>query len=228
MDYLTESAEFICNQGGKISCEDSGNTKITYNGKILLTTAANVKNQVGICMIKSQPCKCQLTAWLSGFSPLKISNGKPLLTDTAKNFCSVGGEVGGQISVLNSGVFGHITAGSAPASISVAAAKILSATISDEKNKNLLVQNISDEKNKNSAEIKFRCGNSKCRNKNCPHSKNKFLEAAPVEKDALKLRKNYYKYIGEILKVDGMKIENQIESKDKNLDFCRQLCEKNF
>ena len=122
MDYLTESAEFICNQGGKISCKYSGNKKNTYDGKTLLTTPAKMKTKDGICAIMNNAAyNCQLTALWTGFSPSKILNGKLLLTDKAKIICTLGG----QIIVLNSGVSGHITAGSTLASISVAAAKIL-------------------------------------------------------------------------------------------------------
>lgn len=158
MDYLTENAKFICNQGGQITCKDSGNRKVTYDGKALLTTAASVKTKTGICVTLTaaaqgvaQPCKCQLTAWLPGFSPLKISSGNPILTDTAKNFCPVGG---GNISVMLSGVRGHITAGSVPASVSIAAAKILDAKISDEQNKNSSDQENSDKQSKKSSEQK--------------------------------------------------------------------------
>ena len=143
MDYLTEGAEFICNQGGRISCKDSDNKKVTYNNKILLTTSASVNKKFGYCAILTaaaqgtpQNCKCQLTKWLPGFSPLKISSNNPLLTDTAKNFCSVGGN----ISVMTSGVRGHITTGSISKNNSVAPAKVADKKISDEQNKNFSAQ----------------------------------------------------------------------------------------
>ena len=116
-DYLTENALFTCNQGGIIRCQDSGNNSVAYKGAALLTTGATLKSKSGICQFllatqfKPPYCKCQLTKWLPGFSPMKISNGKPLLTDTAKNFCPVGA---GSISVQVSGSFNQVTTGNAP------------------------------------------------------------------------------------------------------------------
>ena len=258
MDYLTEEAKFVCNQGGQISCKDLGNKKVTYNGKILLTTAADIKSKSGICAIKTaaaqgapQPCSCQLTEWLPGFSPLKISSNKPLLMQSAKNFCPVGGS----ISVMTSGVDGHVATGNLPSSSLISAAKILDIKISDEQNKTSTAQKISDDKNnsfeqsknfsaqKISAEqtekkfsnIKFRCETENCRNKNCPHfKKNSFAEQNKIsvpntsKSPSEILRLNYYNYIGKLINFDGKEIERRLKDKNKELEFCKMLCKKIF
>ncbi|MBR0260460.1 MAG: AHH domain-containing protein [Selenomonadaceae bacterium] len=147
-DYLTENAVFTCNQGGIIKCEDSNNKSVSHNGAALLTTSATLKSKTGICQIllaaqvKPPLCKCQLTKWLPGFSPMKISNGNPLLTDSAKNFCNVGGS----ISVQFSGHVNKITTGTAPASMNIAAAQVVKVVNRDEKIS-------AGEQNKNSAEV---------------------------------------------------------------------------
>ena len=144
-DYLTENAVFTCNQGGIIRCKDGGNNSVTYNGATLLTTGATLKSKMGICQILTalaqgtpRPCKCQLTTWIPGFSPMKTSKGKPLLTDTAKNFCPIGGS----ISVQTSGSFKHVTTGTAPAAMNLAAAELVEFVKRDEN-----VQTNSPEKN---------------------------------------------------------------------------------
>ena len=229
-DFLTEDAQFICNQGGKITCKDFGNSKVTHNGQTLLTTAAVLNNCFGICAIRTaaaqgvaKPCQCQLTAWIPGFSPMKISTGKSLLMDSAKNLCAFGGS----ISVVNSGVFSHLTTGSTPQKISLVAAKILEQKISAVEDKK-----ISDQKNsvvedkKISAgedKIKFRCGTEKCQNKNCSYKKNSFRESSPVEKNEVTLRKNYYEYVSGLV---GEKISDRIERRDKDLEFCKTLYKK--
>lgn len=138
-DFLSDDAIFTCDKGGVvIKCEDSGNDSVKYNGANLLTIGATVKFKAGACVPLQSPCNCQLTAWVKGFSLMKTSSGKPLLLDTAENFCSVGG---GRITVQSSGVNSHITTGNAPASMSI---------VEVAKNNSATAENISTE-NKQSA-----------------------------------------------------------------------------
>ena len=129
-DFLSEKATFICDKGGFITCKDSGNSSVKYNGETLLTTGATLENKAGACVNLQGPCNCKLTLWSSGFSPMKTSTGKPLLTDSAKNKCVFGGN----ISVVTSGVSGKVTTGTAPVAMSIAAAVLLKTEKAADKN----------------------------------------------------------------------------------------------
>ncbi len=124
-DFLNEDAVFICTQGGKITCKDFSNSNVQYNGAILLTTEAKKFFASNNCIfmtaqLKSpQPCMihCNLGEWLTGFLPTKLSNNKSLLTDKATCKCAT--VPIGFITVDKSGVNGHVTTGSVPASMSI-------------------------------------------------------------------------------------------------------------
>lgn len=211
-EFLTENAVFICDKGSVITCKDSGNNSVKYNGATLLTTGATVNTKAGVCVTLSAPCNCQLSAWIPGFSPMKISNGKPLLIDTAKNFCTVGA---GNISVKVSGVFGKLTTGNAPASMSITALNLNNPADSK--------QNVSAEKNstaKNSAEKNFTEKNSAekvpaenskkllskpSKNLFCPYNENDAKcqnceyprTPTTIDNNSAKLRENYLAHIAD-------------------------------
>lgn len=260
MDYLTEGAEFICNHGGKISCKDSGNRKVTYSGKTLLTTNAKKFSASGNCAYMTLQLKstqfctihCNLSAWLSGFSPLKTSSNTALLNDKAS--CKCFASPFSFVKVNKSGVNGHITAGSVPASVSVAAAKILDAKISDDKktasvkqNKNFSAQKVSEnkqaavfkistEENVSVAKLKnaenvsaakkiadVKFRCGDCKNTKCLYQKKSFREDSPIKNSSKDLKDNYYGYLSMLT---GEKIADKIESRDKNLDFFKSLYRK--
>ena len=149
-NFLTEKAVFICDKGGMIRCEDSGNKSVTHGGAALLTTGATLKSKTGICQTltimaqgATQPCKCRLSRWLAGFEPMKKSNGNSLLTDAAKNFCPVGG---GSISVKFSGHVEKVTTGNAPSAMKLAAALLVNVVPSAEKNSSAEKISVDDKK----------------------------------------------------------------------------------
>lgn len=149
-NFLTEKAVFICDKGGVIRCEDSGNKSVTHGGAALLTTGATLKSKTGICQTLTamaqgtpQPCKCRLSRWLAGFEPMKKSNGNSLLTDAAKNFCPVGG---GSISVKFSGHVEKVTTGNAPSTMKLAAALLVNVVPSAEKNSSAEKISVDDKK----------------------------------------------------------------------------------
>ena len=149
-NFLTEKAVFICDKGGVIRCEDSGNKSVTHGGAALLTTGATLKSKTGICQTltimaqgATQPCKCRLSRWLAGFEPMKKSNGNSLLTDAAKNFCPVGG---GSISVKFSGHVEKVTTGNAPSAMKLAAALLVNVVPSAEKNSSAEKISVDDKK----------------------------------------------------------------------------------
>lgn len=204
-EFLTENAVFICDKGGVITCKDSGNNSVKYNGATLLTTGATVNTKAGVCLTLRAPCNCQLSAWIPGFSPMKISNGKPLLIDTAKNFCRVGA---GNISVKVSGVFGNLTTGNAPASMSITALTLNNSADSKQnvpatKNstENISTANISTAKVP--AENSKKLLSKPSKNLFCPYNENDAKcqnceyprTPTTIDNNSAKLRENYLAHI---------------------------------
>ena len=255
-EFLTDKANFKCSGSPAVKFQiiEPTNHKVKYDGAPVLTDAAQIIG-TGNCPllaaklgVPSAPCSCSLSGWIQ-FDVNKKINSKFLLTKNSKNFCITGG---GNISVNSGGTGGKFSQGLKPVSVAVSSAnKNFESTqnnfdaqkeISVKKNfdaqnktSSAVKENFTDKKG-NSAlpveiveNIKFRCGTEKCPNKNCPHFKpNDFRDSALIEKDAVKLRKNYYKYIGEKINFDSKEIERQfqLENETRTLDFCLKLCEK--
>ncbi len=222
-DFLTENAQFTCTQGGFITCKDSGNSSVKYNGATLLTAGATVKTKAGICatltaMAQGTPqiCKCQLTAWAPA-EIMKNSGGAPLLTDSTKNTCIYGGIISAQMS----GVLGKVATGFTPAAMTMGAASLVNVEKVPENisaaNKNISpkIENSADSKQNNPA------SNAKIENpkktdapkllskpsKNlfCPYDENNEKcknctyprTPATIDNNSAILRKNYLAYIAD-------------------------------
>ena len=206
MDFLTENAVFNCVAGGVIQCKDSGNSSVKFNGAALLTTGAAVKSKFGICAIltaeaegTSQPCQCQLTAWL-GFAPNKLSNGKPLLMQTSTNICGVGGLISASVS----GAFMRVTTGIAPLATNIAAAETVKPSPAQKNSASAQTQTAADKKIPAAvaAESSQAVAQDERKNLLCPYSSDSakckscaYPQAGTqVDNDAAKLFANYTKH----------------------------------
>ena len=236
MDYLSEAAKFTCNQGGIITCEDSGNKNVTHNGKILLTTGATVKTKNGICAVLTamaqgtpQQCKCNLTTW-TPFDPLKKSCGKPLLTEMSKNICTFGGVIG----VMNSGVFGKIATELKPPPMTLPVAAVVNA-LADKKisavekipETSAAAEKVSDtsvaeKKSPPQEELTLRCAACK---KICPcRIRGTFAEhfKIPATNSAAELEKNYFAYLEKLTGLEGIRTTLGNKTCD-DINFYRRL-----